>query len=439
MTGRLFAEGADRSGDGADRSGDDADGADLNWAGNYRFTAPRLVEPQSVAELAAVIRQPGPVRALGTRHSFNDIADTSGTLISTAGLPAGVEIDADARLATVGAGMRYGIAARALQEHGWALHNMGSLPHISIGGAVATGTHGSGNTNGTLSSAVHAIEYVDHRGELVVADRSHPDFGALVVAAGAFGVTTRLTLDIQPSYLVQQDAWDGIAWADFLADPDALLGSGYSVSVLTHWGVPELEHVWGKTRLSEEEAAVGLSPERSLLGGIREPAGVVLEPNLTERGIPGPWNERLPHFRLETVPSRGEELQTEYFVRRSDAAAALSAVRELAAVIDPLLALSEFRTVAADEQWLSGAHGRDTLAIHFTWLPDDAGVRAVLPLIERALEPFGARPHWGKLHLFDADRIAAVVPRLADARAVYERLDPESRFANAHLRRLGIR
>jgi xylitol oxidase len=135
----------------------------------------------------------------------------------------------------------------------------------------------------------------------------------------------------------------------------------------------------------------------------------------------------------------GEELQSEYFVARADAVPALSAVRELAASIDPHLLVTELRTFAADRLWLSGAYERDVLAIHFTWKMDPAGVRGVLPAIEASLRPFHARPHWGKLHLFTAADIARVHPRLQDARRLFALTDPDRRFSNAHLERLGIR
>jgi xylitol oxidase len=409
-------------------------GAGATWAGTHVFTAPALVDATTIDEVRRVVAAGGPVRALGTRHSFHDLADTAGTLVSVTGIPADPVLDEDRREVTVGAGTRYGVLARWLDDRGWALHNLGSLPHISVGGATATGTHGSGHGNGSLTTAVRRLEYVDQAGALAEVRSGDADFAALAVGLGAFGIVVRVTLAIEPSYRMRQDVYAGLTWSDFLADPDAVTGAAYSVSVFTTWGGDEVGDVWVKSRLDAVRRLPGLrahTATASLVGSTE---------NLTEQlGVPGAWCDRLPHFRPDATPSNGDEIQTEYFVARSDAAAALTAVRRLADDIGPHLLVSELRTVRADDLWLSGAFGRDTLGIHFTWANHPDAVRALLPVIEETLAPFGARPHWGKWHTMGADAVAAVVPRLADARAVFERLDPAGRFANAHLRRLGLR
>jgi xylitol oxidase len=410
--------------------------AGSTWAGTHVFAAPALVEARSIDEVRAVVAAGGPVRALGTRHSFHDLADTDGTLVTVTGIPADPVLDERHRVVVVGAGTRYGVLARLLEDRGWALHNLGSLPHISIGGAIATGTHGSGHGNGSLTTAVRRIEYVDARGDLAAVSLGDPDFPALAVGLGAFGIVVRVTLAVEPSYRVRQDVYSGLTWPVFLADPDAVTGSAYSVSAFTNWG-DEVGDVWRKARLEESE------PPDEWLGTRRHTDTASLvgsTENLTEQlGVPGAWCDRLPHFRLDATPSNGDEIQSEYFVARSEAAGALGAVRALAADIRPHLLVSELRTVRADDLWLSGAYGRDSLAIHFTWANHPDAVRALLPRIEAALAPFGARPHWGKWHTMTTDALAAVVPRLGDARAVFDRLDPEGRFANDHLRRLGVR
>lgn len=414
--------------------------AGSTWAGTHVFTAPALVEARSIDEVCQVVAASEsvrvPVRALGTRHSFHDLADTYGTLISVTGIPADPVLDEARREVTIGAGTRYGVLARWLEDRGWALHNLGSLPHISVGGAIATGTHGSGHDNGSLATAVRGLEYVDASGAVAHVRAGDRDFAALVVGLGAYGIVVRVTLAIQPSYRMRQDVYSGMSWQAFLADPDAVTGSAYSTSVFTTWG-DEVGEVWRKSLLDAPEP-----PERWLDSRRRTDTASLVgsTENLTEQlGIPGAWCDRLPHFRLDATPSNGDEIQSEYFVARSDAAAALRAVRALADDIRPHLLVSELRTVRADDLWLSGAYQRDTLAIHFTWANHPDPVRALLPRIEAVLAPFGARPHWGKWHAMGADAVAAVVPRLADARAVFERLDPHGRFANAHLRRLGVR
>jgi xylitol oxidase len=419
-----------------------------NWAGTHTFAAPRIVNATSIDEVRTLVadaaRNGTRVRALGTRHSFTDLADSDGTLITVIDIPADPVFDEAAGSVTIGAGTRYGIAAAWLAEHGLAFHNMGSLPHISIGGAIATGTHGSGNDNGILSSAVSGLEYVDATGELVHVRRGDPGFDGLVIGLGAYGIVVRVTVDVQPAYRVRQDVYRDVPWDAVLADFEGVTGGAYSVSIFTNWLGDTIEQIWWKTRLVAGDDELPVVPE-SWLGVQRDSltAGNLVETdpdNLTlQGGVPGDWWERLPHFRLESTPSNGDEIQTEYFIDRADGPAAITALRALGDRIAPLLLVTELRTAAPDKLWLSGAYHRDMLAVHFTWrnLPEE--VRGVLPAIEEALAPFGARPHWGKLNLLTAERIAEVVPRLADARDLFERLDPAGTFTNAHLERIGVR
>jgi xylitol oxidase len=410
-----------------------------NWAGTYEYRAPRIVEAFTVEDVQRVVREGGRIHALGTRHSFTDLPDTDGTLVDVSGLTGQFDLDEAARAVTVAAGTRYGIVARALDELGWALHNLGSLPHISVGGATATGTHGSGDRNGVLTAAVRGIRYVGADGDVHEVRRGDPDFDALAVGVGAFGIIVGLTLDIHPAYRMRQDIYTGVTWDAALADLSVLTGAGYSVSLFTRWDPETIDSVWVKTRLEADDDAVGdtlLDGQRVL--GSESPLGS--GDNITEvGGVPGSWMLRLPHFRLDREPSFGEEIQTEYFVPREHGAAALAAVRALGDSIRPHLVVSEIRTAARDELWLSGAYQQDVVIIHFTWLDHPAEVGALLPGIERALRPFAARPHWGKVHGFGAVDVARVHPRLADARAVFERRDPEGRFVNAHLERVGLR
>ncbi|MBD8101984.1 FAD-binding protein [Plantibacter sp. CFBP 8775] len=419
-----------------------------NWAGTHTFAAPRIVNATSIDEVRALVAEAARtgtrVRALGTRHSFTDLADSEGTLITVLDIPADPVFDEAAGSVTIGAGTRYGIAAAWLAERGLAFHNMGSLPHISIGGAIATGTHGSGNDNGILSSAVSGLEYVDATGELVHVRRGDPGFDGLVVGLGAYGIVVRVTVDVQPAYRVRQDVYRDVPWDAVLADFEGVTGGAYSVSIFTNWLGDTVEQIWWKTRLAAGNDELPVVPE-SWLGVQRDSlaAGNLVETdpdNLTlQGGVPGDWWERLPHFRLESTPSNGDEIQTEYFIDRADGPAAITALRALGDRIAPLLLVTELRTAAPDKLWLSGAYHREMLAVHFTWrnLPEE--VRAVLPAIEEALAPFGARPHWGKLNLLTAERIAEVVPRLADARDLFEELDPDGTFSNAHLERIGVR
>lgn len=380
------------------------------------------------------------MRAVGTRHSFNDLADTTGTLISVSGIDPDPVLNPGARTVTIGAGATYGALARWLEERGWALGNMASVPHITIGGAIATGTHGSGVGNQVLSAAVAGLEYVDAGGELRRAHRGDPGFAGMPVGLGAFGIVTRVTLDIEPSYQVRQDVYTGLSWDRALASLPDIMSAGYSVSLFTSWLGDAIQLAWVKRRLPEPGGDVPDVPAeffgaRLVTGPVRladAPAD-----NLTPIGVPGPWSQRLSHFRAEAVPSNGNEIQTEYFVPFDQGAAAVAAVRELRKRLARVLLVSEIRAVAADDLWLSGAFGGPALAIHFTWRREPAKVVALLPKLQEALAPFPVRPHWGKVwRRFSLDPL---YPRLADARDLFERLDPEGRFSTQRLELLGVR
>jgi alditol oxidase len=408
-----------------------------NWAGNLTYQAARLHEPTSVAELQTIVAEAaGPVRALGTRHSFNRIADTDGDLVSVAALPRRVEVTAGGSQAVVAAGLRYGDVATALEAAGVALANLPSLPHITVAGAVATGTHGSGDANRSLSSSVAAVELVTADGSLVTLRRGDPDFPGAVVSLGALGIAVTLTLDVVPTFAVRQHVFEDLPLDVLLTDLDEVLGSAYSVSALTDWRAPARFAVWRK-----QLAAAPPPPDRWLgahaADGPRHPIpGLPGETCTTQGGVPGPWHERLPHFRLEFTPSNGAELQSELFVARADAVAALRALAGIADRIAPVLQVGEVRSVAGDDQWLSLAEGRDSVGLHFTWAPDPAAVLPVVALMEKTLEPLRPRPHWGKLTTLRPAQILARYPHAERFAALRRRLDPAGRFANDYVRNL---
>ena len=410
-----------------------------NWSGTYQFTAREVIAPRTVGEVQRAVAAGGRVRAIGTRHSFNDLADNGATLVSVAGIAPEPVIDEAAGTVTVGAGTPYGVLAAWLQDRGWALGNLGSLPHISIAGATATGTHGSGSRNRILSAAIAGLEYVAADGELRHVSRSTPDFAGMAVGLGAFGIVVRVTLDIEPTYLIRQDAYTGLPWDRVLADLDDILEAAYSLSLFTDWSGESLHAAWVKRRVETAEAAV----PAEFFGARRDPGPVRFidapADNLTVLGVAGPWSERLPHFRLDSTPSNGDEIQSEYFVDRRHGAPALEALRQRSRSITPLLMISEIRSTAQDQLWLSGSYGRETMAIHFTWRNRPDQVDAALKEVEAALEPFAARPHWGKVSHVTAGQVAELYPRLRDARDLFERLDPDGRFSNNRLERLGVR
>lgn len=411
----------------------------LSWSGTVDYGPGPLHAPTSLSQLQELVGRSSRLRALGTRHSFSEVAASDGPLVTLTSMPADLEFDTAARTVRVAAGVRYGELALAAAEHGLALATMGSLPHISVGGASATGTHGSGDRHRSLASAVRAIELVTASGELLALSREgDPEiFDGAVLALGTLGIATHLTLDLVPAAPMRQTVH-----LDFPAermrgeDLLAMLAGGSSVSLFHRWD-GRIAQAWVKQRVGEDEQL----PE-TWLGGRRAREAVHPLPGMPadsctdQSGEPGPPHERLPHFRLEFTPSNGEEIQSEYFVAREDLAGALAAVTELGERIRPLLHASEVRTVAADSLWLSPAHGRDSACVHFTWKQLPQQVEALLPEIEERLAPYAPRPHWGKVFTMDPAAVRAQYPRLGDFRALRDRLDPDRMFRNDYVDRL---
>ncbi|MGW5200833.1 D-arabinono-1,4-lactone oxidase [Streptomyces spiralis] len=409
-------------------------GTVTNWAGNIVYTAGEVHRPDSVEALRAVVGKSAAVRALGSGHSFNEIADPGpgGVLLRLDALPAEVDVDTAARTVRVGGGVRYAELARRVHAHGLALPNLASLPHISVAGSVATGTHGSGVANGPLATAVREVELVTADGSTVRIGKGDARFGGAVTSLGALGVVTTLTLDLEPAYQVEQHLFTELPLEGL--DFETVAGAAYSVSLFTDCRDPGFRQVWLKRRTDQ------VLPEFPWA----VPAKVALHPvpgmpaeNCTEQfGVPGPWHERLPHFRAEFTPSSGAELQSEYLLPRECALDALHAVHRIRETVAPVLQTCEVRTVAADEQWLSPSHGRDTVALHFTWVEDTAAVLPVVRRLEEALESFGPRPHWGKVFAVPAAALRERYPRLDDFRTLVRELDPAGKFTNAFVRDL---
>lgn len=402
--------------------------SELNWAGTYTYTAERIDRPTSIEAVQELVAGARRVRGIGTRHSFNDVADGSGVLVDLTGLPTDLVVAPDRRTATLGAGTRYGDVAPALDAAGLALHNMGSLPHISVGGATATGTHGSGTALSSLSTAVAGLEFVAADGSLRTLRRGDPEFPGAVLHMGLLGVVTRVTLDVEPTYRMRQDAFGAIPWSSFLGSVREVFAAGTSVCCFTDWD-GTVREVLVKSRIPD--GADDVAVPDALLGARRLPP-VPGDAHRTARdGTAGPWWDRLPHFTVDTVPSIGSEIQSEHFVPLDHAADALDAVHALGDRIRPHLHVAELRTMAADGLWLSPSQGAETLCIAFTWRRHVDEVAALLPDIEAALAAFGARPHWGKMSSRSGDEIAALYSRLPEFRSLVARLDPERTFASA--------
>ena len=409
-----------------------------NWAGNYSYSAARLHRPETVEEGQELVRRCSKLKALGSRHSFNSIADTPGDLISLEHLDKIVALDHEALTVTAEAGVRYGQLGEYLHRQGYALQNLASLPHISVAGACATATHGSGDGNANLAASVAALELVTANGELVVLSRERYDdlFSGVVVGLGALGVVTKLTLDIVPTFEVRQDVYENLPLTALEDNFDAVFSSAYSVSLFTDWQSARINQVWLKRRVTQsapfEAQAAWL--EATLAPSDRHPIPGISAVNTTKQmGVPGPWHERIPHFRMDYTPSSGEELQSEYLVPRHHAVAALRAISGLREHLAPLLQVSELRTIAADHLWMSPFYKQPCVGIHFTWKKNWREVRRLLPLIEERLAPFDARPHWGKLFTMSPARVAALFERLPDFRELVRSYDPQGKFRNEFL------
>lgn len=409
-----------------------------NWAGNYQYSVDHVHHAQSVDEVRDFVRTQSRLRALGTRHCFNGIADSKHNLLSLRQMTDVVALDPKARSVTIEAGTSYGQLCPYLHTKGFALHNLASLPHISVAGACATATHGSGVGNRNLASAVSGLEIVTASGDVRQISREQDGslFQGAVVNLGALGVVTKVTLDIEPTYRVRQHVYLDLPMAELREHFEEIVSAGYSVSLFTDWQRENVGEVWIKSRV---ETGSRSDAEREFFGARRATRDVhpildlSAEHCTKQMGVAGPWFDRLPHFRMGFTPSSGKELQSEYFVPRRNAVEAILAIERLRDQVGPHLMITELRTIAADELWMSTCYGRDSLAIHFTWEQDWPAVRKLLPLIERELSPFGVRPHWGKLFTLAPDRLQSRYARLDEFKRLAAELDPEGKFRNEFL------
>jgi alditol oxidase len=409
-----------------------------NWAGNLEYGTDHLYSANSVEQVRSYVRKQSKLKVLGTRHCFNNIADSTDDFLSLKSMNEVVALDSDARTVSVNAGITYGQLCPYLDGKGFALHNLASLPHISVAGACSTATHGSGEKNGNLATAVSALEIVTADGGVVKLSRQQDGetFRGAVVGLGALGVITKVTLDIQPSYMMRQYVYENMPLSAVKDHFDAIESSGYSVSLFTDWRNQRISEVWIKSR---EEKGQGFDATPEFFGAKRatrnlHPIAELSAENCTEQmGVPGPWYERLPHFRMGFTPSAGKELQSEYFVPREHAVEAILAIERLRDQVSPHLLISEIRAIAADNLWMSPCYGQPCVTIHFTWKQDWPAVSKLLPVIEKELAPFNARPHWGKLFTTAPAELKSIYKKLPDFIQLSERYDPQGKFRNQFL------
>ncbi len=403
-----------------------------NWAGNYTYSTKNLAVAKTVEDVRQNVRSQSHLKALGARHSFNGIADSTVEQISLKPFDQ-IELDVTAKTVTVGAGVTYGQLAPYIDSRGFAVHNLASLPHISVVGACATATHGSGSKNGNLSTAVRAMEIVTANGDVVTFSREKlgDKYPGTVVGLGALGVITKITLDVRPTFQIAQTVYEDLPFSQLEAHLDDIFASGYSVSIFTDWQKHRATQVWVKRRVNpgrlRDPYFYGAKPATQNLHPL---AGHSAENCTEQMGVPRPWYERLPHFKMNFTPSSGAELQSEYFVPRDKGYAAILAVEQLRDQITPHLFITEFRTVAADDLWTSPCYQRPSMTIHFTWKPEWPDVKKVLPLIEEKLAPFGGRPHWAKLFTMQPANLRAQYAKMRDYRALLAQYDPTGKFRN---------
>ena len=407
-----------------------------NWAGNLEYSTGNVHYPKTVSEVQEVVKKCNKLTALGSRHSFNTIADSTENQLSLQELNKVVSLDKTANTVTVEAGMRYGDLAPYLHQNGYALHNLASLPHITIAGSCATATHGSGVSNGNLATAIAAIEFVNAAGEIVNLSKKDGDqFQGAVVGLGALGIVTKVTLDLLPTFNMKQYVYRNLLMGELEKNFDAIVSSGYSVSLFTDWKNKNINEVWVKSK----SAAGDADPPAELFGAklatknmhpIEEEDAI----NCTEQmGVPGPWFERMPHFKMGFKPSAGKELQAEFFVPIEHAYEAMMAMESLHEKITPHLFISEIRTIHEDNLWMSPCYKKTCVALHTTWKQETEIVMNLLPLVEAQLAPFNARPHWAKLFTLPPAVLQSRIEKLADFKALVKQYDPNGKFRNDFL------
>jgi alditol oxidase len=416
----------------------DSDGKLQNWAGNIRYSTDKLRSADSLERVQEFVKSQEKLKVLGTRHCFNTIADSKNQFLSLENMDKVVSLDAAGRTVTVAGRMTYGQLCPYLDSQGFALHNLASLPHISVAGACTTGTHGSGEKNGNLSTAVSRLEIVNAAGDVLELSRQKDGerFLGSVVGLGALGVVTKVTLDLRPTYQMQQYVYEDLPLSELTKHFDEIEAAAYSVSLFTDWRNQRINEVWLKSVVANGKT---FDAPAEFFGAKRatknlHPIAELSAENCTEQmGVRGPWYDRLPHFRMGFTPSAGKELQSEYFVPRKHAVEAILAVEKLRNQVSPHLLITEIRAIAADDLWLSPCYKQPSVTIHFTWKPDWPAVKNVLPAIERELAPFHPRPHWGKLFTISAAQLHSSYEKMPDFIKLGKQYDPQGKFRNQFL------
>ncbi len=409
-----------------------------NWAGNYTYSAANWHEPESVVQIQNLVKQCNKLRVVGSRHSFNGIADSDENMVSLQKLNKVIALDRENQTVTVEGGIIYSDLSRFLQENGFALENMASLPHISVTGACATATHGSGDQNSCLSNAVRSMEVVTADGELIdfSREKNEEQLKGAVVGLGGIGIVTKMTLDIVPAFQISQYVFENLPLAQLEHHLDDIYSSAYSVSLFTNWESDTINQVWLKQLCTDEnevKVPTNLYGAQPATANCHPIAGIEAVNCTEQMGVPGPWFDRLPHFRIDFTPSSGDELQTEYIIPRKHAYEALKGISTIREQIAPLLHVNEIRSIAKDDLWMSPFYRQDSIGIHLTWKDDWESVKKLLPKIEEILAPYEARPHWGKLFTMSKEKVQPLYEKLPDFQQLLQHYDPKGKFRNEFL------
>jgi len=407
-----------------------------NWAGNLDYSTQKIAYPKKVEEIQQLVRQFPRVKTLGTKHCFNKIADSKDQFISLRDMNKVVSINESARTVTVEGGMKYGELCPWLNGKGYAIHNLASLPHISVAGAITTATHGSGVKNGNLSTAVSGLEFITADGSLItLTENDGEKFQAAVVGLGAIGSITKVTLKIQPAFQMRQYVYEGLPWAQLKDHFDEIMSAGYSVSLFTDWQTDKINEVWIKDHESarDRKADTSFFEAKASTKNVHPIIEISAENCTEQMGVPGAWYERMPHFKMGFTPSSGKELQAEYFVPKKNAVEAMSAIQRMGKQIGPHLFISEIRTIDADNFWMSPCNQQASVAIHFTWKQEWEPVMKLLPVIEKELAPFNVKPHWGKLFTIPHSKLNSLYPQMSEFKNFVAGYDPKGKFRNAFL------
>jgi len=411
-----------------------------NWSGSVVATPERLERPKTEADLRAIVAGARRVRVAGTGHSFMPLCETDGVLISLADMDGGLEITPDRSSVWAPAGMPIGELTAVLWAEGLSLANQGDIDKQAIAGALSTATHGTGRTLGALSTFSRAFRMVTADGEVVECDETRePElFQAQRVSLGALGVMSRVELSVLPAYRLKEtlrrtplieilESWDELAarhrHVEFFVFP-------YADEALVKILDP-VEDGDDKPGVDIDSAAMQIICD---LASLMPSAAPTLQRLITKAMSPS--TRSAPAYRIfpSERPTKFEEMEYEIPAERG-AEALRAAIAEVRGRKLPIIFPFEYRSVAADDMWLSPMSGRDCISISFHQYAKMPW-REAFATIEQVFAAHGGRPHWAKRHTLKSDDVLRLYPDAGRWGEVRKRWDPEAKFLNAHLRDL---